>query len=69
MNTSLKIIGMLLNSDDIDFIHNRVVVYKNGVKIYLDTEEMNQLIFLFSCFDKGKDLNITAQWEAANHEG
>jgi hypothetical protein len=68
MNTSLKIIGMLLNSDDIDLIHNRVVVYKNGTKIYLDPEEMNQLIFLFDCFDKRKDLNITAQWETANHE-
>ncbi len=68
MNTSLKIIGMLLNSDDIDSIHNRVVIYKNGTKIYLDPEEMNQLIFLFDCFDKRKDLNITAQWETASHE-
>lgn len=68
MNTSLKIIGMLLNSDNIESIHNRVVAFKDGVRIYLDPDEMNNFIFLMDCFDRRKDLHVTAHWETATNE-
>lgn len=69
MNTSLKIIGMLLNSDNIESIHNRVIAFKDGVRISLDPDEMNNFIFLMDCFDRRKDLHVTAHWETATNEG
>lgn len=68
MNTSLKIIDILLKSKDIEFIRNRVVNYKNGIKIYLDSDEMNQLIFFFHVFDLAQDVLVTVMKEEAVNE-
>jgi hypothetical protein len=68
MNTSLKIIDILLKSADIEFIQNKVVNYKNGIKIYLDSDELNQLIFFFHVFDLANDVLVTAIKEEAINE-
>lgn len=68
MNISLKIIDILLKSKDIAFIKNKVVNYKNGIQIYLDSDEMNQLIFLFHVFDLAQDVLVTVMKEEAMNE-